>query len=241
MSKMNDYSDELINAFVDGELSQSERAELLSAAAQSKELSHRICQAQRLKEMVKTAYPENGEDRSVSRSANGKSWLGYVAASILGAVSMSLFFTATKPPIGTPPQVAIDKDVQHLLQDTESSQPVVFHISSDNPVPAQALFEQLEYLLREYANNNRPIRVEVVANNQGLRLLQKGRSPFAQRVAALHSRYPNLIFAACGNTMERMQRESGETIEVLPQAVIVRSGVSFVTRRQQQGWAYIKA
>jgi len=27
---------------------------------------------------------------------------------------------------------------------------------------------------------------------------------------------------------------------VLPEAVVIKSGVSFVTRRQQEGWAYIK-
>ena len=61
---------------------------------------------------------------------------------------------------GTPEELIIDVGL--------NSQPVVFHISSDNLAPAQALFEQLEYLLQEYAYNNRPIRVEVVANNQGL-------------------------------------------------------------------------
>jgi intracellular sulfur oxidation DsrE/DsrF family protein len=71
-------------------------------------------------------------------------------------------------------------------------------------------------------------------------MLQRGRSTVAERIEQMDARYANLLFAACGNTLQRFRREQGESIEILPQAVIVQSGVSFVARRQQQGWAYIK-
>ena len=66
------------------------------------------------------------------------------------------------------------------------------------------------------------------------------QAPVADRIQELDARYNNLRFAACGNTLERLRRERGETIVVLPEATVVNSGVSFVTRRQQEGWVYIK-
>ena len=56
----------------------------------------------------------------------------------------------------------------------------------------------------------------------------------------LNARYDNLRFAACGKTLERLRREQGADITVLPAAVVIKSAVSLVTRRQQEGWAYIK-
>ncbi|MCW8906384.1 MAG: hypothetical protein OQL28_03970, partial [Sedimenticola sp.] len=71
-------------------------------------------------------------------------------------------------------------------------------------------------------------------------LLQQGQSPFPERIRQLHAAHPNLVFAACGNTLERLVKRYGKPIDILPEAVIIRSGVSSISRRQQTGWAYIK-
>ena len=81
--------------------------------------------------------------------------------------------------------------------------------------------------------------MEVVANNQGLNLLRIGKSQVSEQIKRLVNRYENLSFAACGKTMERWQGE-GEQVTIVPEAIIVRSGVVFIARRQQQGWNYIK-
>jgi hypothetical protein len=117
---------------------------------------------------------------------------------------------------------------------------VVFHLSSADARRAAILLEQVELVLKTYQENRQPVQVEVVANNQGLSLLQVGQSPFPEQIRRLSNSYQNLTFAACGRTMERLQREQGKRIDILPEAIIIRSGVVFVTRRQQQGWSYIK-
>ena len=243
MSDKSIYSDEIVNAFVDGELSAQERAELLSAASASKELSQRICQAQRLKELVLTAYPQETTTVATDRSAHSKvtaGWFGYAAAAMVGALSILLFMQPFNKEITAERWSSIDPILEQQRTVSGSTNRVVFHVSSDDVAMADDMFNQLELVLQEYAHRQQPLRVEVVANNQGLRLFQQGRSPFEKRIADLDERYQNIIFAACGNTIERIQKETGEAIEVLPQAVIVRSGVSFVARRQKQGWAYIK-
>jgi hypothetical protein len=240
MNDQNLYSDEFINAFVDNELSPGERAELLSAASSSKELSQRICQMQRLKEMLKTAYPEQTDNSSSMHSRGRTGWLGYAAAAVVGAFSVFVVLQPQQMRSIAEPVAAIQPELNHSVSQTGATSRVVFHISNDDLAVADELFDQVEFVLQEYAASGRPIRVEVVANNQGLRLFQQGRTLFEKRIADLDSRYQNITFAACGNTMERIQKETGETIEILPQAVIIRSGISFVARRQKQGWSYIK-
>jgi intracellular sulfur oxidation DsrE/DsrF family protein len=126
----------------------------------------------------------------------------------------------------------------HLAEDTQTR--VVFHISSSDVELAKQMMEQVELVLNDYERKGRNIRVEVVANNQGIRLFQQGITPIQQQLSRLHDRYSNVVFAACANTMERFERLNREKIKIVPQVVIIRSGVSFVARRQQLGWAYIR-
>ena len=235
------YSDEQLNSFVDGELDHEERVLLLEAAADSDELRRRICETQRLKEMVQTAYPAWTGTRTVRGSWPGETVLRYGAVASAGVLALYLLFAAVIPTGINEPVVAdrLEPEAMEEQSNVEASR-VVFHISSDDPVLSEQLLEQIELVLSDYAQRDRPIRVDVVANNEGLRLLQQGHSLYSRRIKKLHDTYPNLVFAACGNTIERFSRKFGEEIKILPEAVVSRSGVSFVARRQQTGWAYIK-
>jgi hypothetical protein len=160
-----------------------------------------------------------------------------LAAAAIGGLSLFAVLASTGHIQATREPVLV------TLNNTPSSSQqtrVVFHISSDRQQDASLLLDQVELVMQEHQSNGRPIRLEVVANNQGLRMLQQGRSPVAERIRQLHAVYPQLIFAACGNTLERMTQETGEKIDILPEAIIIRSGVSYITRRQQIGWSYIK-
>ena len=244
MNASSKYSDEIISAYVDGELEEAERQQLLAAAAGSDELRRRICSATQLKGLVRAAFPETGARRS-PETAGGRRRIGaygLAASLVLAALAGVLALQRQGPVTGGLPEamqtVALNGNDGTLPRDGRTR--VVFHVSSDDPAAARELLDQVEMVLQEYAASNRPLKVEVVANNEGLRLLQQGRSPVAERIRQLDARYQNLLFAACGNTLDRLRRETGEQIRILPQAVIVQSGVSFVARRQQEGWAYIK-
>ncbi len=243
MNRQDEYSNEAVSAYVDGELEREERIALLQAASRSAGLAGRICEAGYLKELVQGAYQEP-EKRVASRAPRGSlgGWTGYAAAATLGAVAV--FAGLQIQDAGR-----VEQQFAGSYQPTfgGSFQPagmnqgrVVFHISVAEERIADELLDQVELVLQSYAREGRALKVEVVANNEGLRILQQGRSPVAERIRQLDDRYQNLMFAACGNTLQRFRKENGEQIEILPQAVIVQSGVSFVVRRQKEGWAYIK-
>ena len=244
MNKQDEYSNEAVSAYVDGELERDERVALLQAASRSEGLAGRICEAGYLKELVQGAYQEPEKRIVASRAPRGSQggWVGYAAAATLGAVAVfaglqiqdagrvEQQFAGSYQPVPGDSILPVGINLGR----------VVFHISMAEERLADELLDQVELVLQSYARQGRRLKVEVVANNEGLRILQQGRSPVAERIRQLDDRYQNLMFAACGSTLQRFRKDKGEQIEILPQAVIVQSGVSFVVRRQKEGWAYIK-
>lgn len=233
------YSDEQLNAFVDQQLTQQDRLEILQAATESAPLRDRLVELEYSKALIRSAYPLSPKHPGPRiHSWSSKGLTRYLTAAAMGAISLFAIHTLTdQTPVGS---TAPRTPLAALQQITEAQTRVVFHISTDNRADAALLLDQVELVLREHRASGKPLRLDVVANNQGLRLMQQGRSPFPERIHQLSETYPNLVFAACGSTLERLTKETGEQIRILPDAVIVRSGVTYVTRRQQTGWAYIK-
>jgi len=241
MNRDDNFSEEFVNAYVDGELDDVDSLELLASASRSPELSRRICEIAYLKSLVQNACTQPAS-RPIRGSRQGSSLIPYALAAGLGALSLLGAMTFSDLARGPTERMVSASDNEAPLTALKPAvqSRVVIHVSSADPAVAEELLDQVQLVLQDYASQGRSLKVEVVANNQGIRLLQQGLSPVADRVHDLNSRFDNLRFAACGNTLERLRREKGETIVVLPEAVVIKSGVSFVARRQQEGWAYIK-
>ena len=198
----------------------------------------------RLKDMVRLAYDDVPEPlpRSIASAPVG----GYALAAAVGALAMlavtqlmtwnwngipsSRPDTATTAPV-EPGQLSLTAGHPELL---------MFHITSSDDRVGAELLDQVELVANQYRQWGRQLRVVVVANNEGLRLYQVGQSQAnAHRIRELFARYDNVTFAACGNTLQRLTG-SGDPIRLLPQALVVDSGVAEIARRQQQGWKYIR-
>ena len=242
MNQESDFSDEIINSYVDGELDETDSRNLLACASRSSDLSSRICETTYLKLMVQSAWKVPAA-KSTQQPRKMSPLVSYALAAGLGALSLLMVMTVGELHHGSAETVAsnLPKAAQPAALNPANQSRVVFHISSADPETAEELLDQVQRVLQDYAGQGRPLKVEVVANNQGIRMLQQGISPVADRIRELSAKYVNLSFAACGNTLERLHREQGEKIAVLPEAIVIKSGVSFVTRRQQEGWVYIKA
>ena len=116
---------------------------------------------------------------------------------------------------------------------------ILLHLTHYSRDIADELLNEVEYLVRENRTPGNPVQIKVVVNGRGLDLLRAGVTDFPDRIRRLHKEYGNVTFAACNNTLQRLQRETGETIVLVPEAVIVNSGVVEAIQRQRQGWVYI--
>lgn len=255
-------SEELLNAFVDGEFSPEDRLETLKRISCSEHLSREVCDMHQLKELVNMAYRDVRSPRDGGRPgpSGRRSWFPSVAAGLLALVLGSLAgyevtrdagFVAGSPDkpatggdavaslagggdlpggVAVPQPVAFASDTDHVL----------LHVNeADNKAMAE-LLDDIETMYREAELEGRTLNVQVVVHNSAMDLLRTDRAPYPERVAALALDHPSLRFTACAQTLERLARAEGGTIEILPQAERVDSGVAEAARRQAEGWIYIK-
>ncbi len=230
MNKRESVSSDMLQALLDNELSEDDRAMVKAAIATDQNLAGEFLELKRLKGRLRSAYahpPVAPPRRDLFRPVP---WLGYGVAAAVGAfVAVVLVFGLrhAQQPTHIVPEQPLDR--------------VVFHISTGGPAAGEALLDQVEWVLETYRKDGRPLRAQLVANNLGLNLYRSDLSQHAERIRELHNRYPNIVFAACGNTLKRLSKKERRRISLLPEVVVVDSGIAELTRRHKQGWIYIKA
>lgn len=234
MKPENHISDELLNSFIDRQITDDERQEILSLVKHDKELANRISDLQRVKEMTRRAFDDipasNLPDTIVPRT----NYLPRIAAA-LAIFSLGLLIGVS----GLHWNSSYLQTIQTATA-SESVTKVLVHLTSSDTESALNTLNNLEQMLEDYKNNGQSVRVEVVANGHGINLLREGFTPFEELISRLSREYSNLTFAACKNTIDQMQITEGQHIPLIPQVKIIDSGVVEVIQRQRQGWTYIR-
>jgi intracellular sulfur oxidation DsrE/DsrF family protein len=229
-------SDEIsAHAFVDGQLETEEYAAMLEALARDAELRARVCEIQRLKQLVRAAWPMPAPAAlPPRRRPRSRPWYS-LAASLLAAWAGWAGWQSlrTLPETGEPAVVtrANGSHAQHRI---------LFHVATANPVAVDEMFNDLLYILKSDRDAGIPVLVEVIANGDGLNLLRVDTTRHAARIRELVREFPNVRFSACQNTMDRLKREEGIVVRLIPETGIIESGVAGVAQRQGEGWSYIR-
>jgi intracellular sulfur oxidation DsrE/DsrF family protein len=126
-----------------------------------------------------------------------------------------------------------------LLSAQGMQQNVILHVTTNDAGKLRYALDEVETLLSSYRERGLPIKLEVVANGEGLALLRSGVSPYPQRTQELISNYDNLTIMACANTM-RWLEEQGIDTRLLPNVSTTKSALERVVDRLQEGWLYVK-
>lgn len=117
---------------------------------------------------------------------------------------------------------------------------VAVHVDENDPQVMNMALNNVANLTRYYQSQGDEVIVEVVTYGPGLNMLIDGKSPVADRVAAMSLEMDNLTFAACANTMAGMKRKTGKDVVLLEEAEVVPSGVVQLISLQEDGFAYIR-
>jgi uncharacterized protein len=101
-----------------------------------------------------------------------------------------------------------------------------------------------ENVIEYYRGKGEDVDVEIVAYGPGLHMLRADTSPVKARVRQIaddKASFPaRIVFSACENTRQKMEKREGHPIPIVPQAVIVPSGVVRLMQLQEQGWSYLR-
>ena len=232
MKRHEDFSEEQLNAFVDGELDPEERSRLYNASTHYADLDQRLCQQRKMKELVKHAYeqvpaPRRPKNPPLSRGG----FLGPVlAASILIVVGLSggLLIHSYLDGQASPSAVAAEsaaKVSNYLL-----------HVTSGEPEQMLAALQHAQELL-ESSGDSEVRQVEIIANERGLDLVRSDVTPFSREISALQAR--NVVFYACSRSIERLEQE-GVEVRLVPHTNADFTALDRVVTRMQEGWQYEK-
>jgi len=115
----------------------------------------------------------------------------------------------------------------------QSSQKIVFDFVKTDTADFRVMVIQIKNTLKEDPNT----AIEVVCYGPGLMMLVSDKTNVTNEMEELQ-KSPNVIFAACANTMRRMKVEKSQLV---PFAKIIPVAVLELSKRQQEGWSYIKA
>jgi intracellular sulfur oxidation DsrE/DsrF family protein len=234
-----------LNAYIDGELSQDQQAEMLEAMRETPELARRACELSQLKAQMRLAYANPPQPRRSSGSGHRGNWPAVAAGVALLGVGMisGWLMHASVPGDGMAQRfVVLDPDGrgQAVAGAEDEDTRIVFHLTQADQAVAGELLDEVEHMLDAYEADGRALRVEVVSHSDGLDLLRERLSQHKGRIAAMAERYANLTFVACKNTIDRLRVEQGIEVRLIPGAEVIDSGVSHVVKRQREGWSYIR-
>lgn len=250
-----EISDEILNAFIDGEIESEEKIEILRQLSENPQLTQRACELVRTKELLHAAYrsatPDTGEGGV--RAGGGKrgslrsgGW-GAVAASLLIGVVLINAPLREAPPPSSP--VAAQSGASSggyyspaafRQAEQDASMRIVFHLTTSDPLRMEKLLDDVHSLLQQTTELQQSAVVEVIANGDGLGMFRSDVSSFGERIHEMSSLNQNLRFVACQRTIDRLESGGEGKVHLLPEVIRAGSGISQVIQRQQQGWSYIQ-
>ncbi|HUH84580.1 MAG TPA: hypothetical protein VLX85_08205 [Stellaceae bacterium] len=91
-----------------------------------------------------------------------------------------------------------------------------------------------------YAGRGETVALELVAYGPGLHMLRADTSPVKARLAEVHKNLPQMVFSACNNTLQAMQKNEGKEIALVSEARIVPAGIVRLVQLQEEGWSYVR-
>ena len=112
---------------------------------------------------------------------------------------------------------------------------IVIDVTMAGPDAWTPVLNGIENLQKAFGAEN--VEIEAVAHEKGLGMVVKASDPaLEQRMERIAG--TGVVFAACENSM-RVQHVSKS--DLFPFDITVDSGAAEVVRKQEAGWAYIKA
>lgn len=236
-------SDEILHAYIDGELDVAESEKLIARLREDTELAQRVCALRSLRSMVRLAYAEPPLASRQARSEPRRHFMQRCAYGCLVLLAglgggWALRGYEAQAVATVPALVPGGVQVASLRQLADPNR-IMLHLDSAAPGKMQAVLDQAERLLDDAERQGRAMQLEVIANSRGIDLLRAGHSPYADRIAEMKQRHANLQWVACGQSIARL-RSGGEEVTLLPAAQTAPTAIGEIVTRLQQGWTYVR-
>lgn len=118
--------------------------------------------------------------------------------------------------------------------DMDTEYALVIQMNSDDKDEQEHVLSNIVNLQKHYGLDN--ISIEVVAYGPGIWMVTD-KSTLAARVESLMLQ--NVVFTACGNTLDTVERTSGTRPTLLEDVEYTQAGIARIIELQNKGWNYL--
>jgi hypothetical protein len=119
---------------------------------------------------------------------------------------------------------------------------VTIQVDQNDEAVMNLALNNAKNIIEHYREKHEGVEVEIVTYGPGLHMLRDDTSPVKDRIKQMVTvSFPSkIVFAACNNTKQGMEKREGKAITIIPQATMVPSGVVRLMELQEQGWSYLR-
>jgi intracellular sulfur oxidation DsrE/DsrF family protein len=236
-------SNEMINAYADGELQGSDRAEFESKLQHDPAAQQALQDVLTIKQQLSQAYRGvAAPTQSPTRVMNYR-LAGYAALLLLafsgGWLGSDHMHQSDVQSLAEARPLQSSSPMLQVSDAQSATGKYILHIDSKDHGRFKATLDKAEALVAMYQAAAHPYEIEVIANAGGLDMLREGETPYAARIQQLSQRYPNIRFIACSNAIERLQ-EKGIEANLIASVHQGTTALDQVVKRMNQGWTYMK-
>ena len=243
MKKSLPISEEMLNAFIDNELEAEEREYIIELEESNKELKETICEAHRLKMLVKAARTKEPVDVMNNFHNKKQNYNKYYITASFILFLVTAFFSVTNNNDSilkyTSKTNYNDNNSLLIAAKEQKNLNLVLHLQTSGSKQANNLFSTLNSVLKTSERYKNNLQVEVILSGLGLQLLQTNYSTYTHTIRSIGKNNQNVTFIACGKTLKNFQDKLNKNISIIKEAMLVSSGPSWAKKRQQQGWSYL--
>lgn len=157
----------------------------------------------------------------------GLTWMSYMRLSFAAPLFAAIL--AVSVPLASAP-----------LSAATAMSHVVIHIDDDDPARMNMALGNAENIEKYFAEKDEEVTIEFVTNGPGLTMLREDISPVKERIAKMLAHHDNLVFSACANSVHTVEEKTGQKVALLPETVIVPSGVVRLMELQGEGYSYLR-
>ena len=232
MKQDDHYSEEQLNALVDGELDPEEKSRFYNETERSPDLDQRLCHQRKLKELVKHAYENVPTPLRANRTPLGRG--GFFGRMLAAVILLVVGLTAGFLAHNYLNQFGADSNGPATVDTADVSEFFILHVTSGAPERMQAALRHASALL-DGAEQGGQRRVEIIVNERGIDLLRADVTPYSQEIAVLQAN--DVVFYACSKTIERLENR-GVRVQLVPHTNTEYTALDRVVSRMQDGWTY---
>jgi uncharacterized protein len=119
---------------------------------------------------------------------------------------------------------------------------IAIQIDQSDPQVMNLVLNNADNVIEYYRAKKEDVEIEIVAYGPGLDMFRADKSPVQDRIRRLKTATaPGKVqFSACGNTKQNMEKAEGHAISILPDTIMIPSGVVRLIELQEQGWSYVR-